>query len=56
MYEMYEDDTTDSEGGLEYKSEDNQIPVMATILDCQVPMLEMNENYVKATFNCSSGR
>ena len=35
---MYEDDTTDAEGGFSDKSEEDEIPVMDTGLDFQVPM------------------
>ena len=48
LYDMYEDDTIDVEGGLADKSEDNEVPVMATGLDRQVPTPEVNENYVNS--------
>ena len=41
---MYEDDTIDAEGGLEEKSEDDEIPVMDTRLDRQLPTPEVNNN------------
>ena len=43
---MYADYTMDEEGGLEDKSEDTDIPVMATGLYHQVQITEVNENYV----------
>ena len=43
---MHEDDTTDVEGVLSDKSENYEIPVMATGLDCQVPEPEANKNDV----------
>ena len=43
---MYADYTMDAEGGLEDKSEDTDIPVMATGLYHQVQITEVNENYV----------
>ena len=43
---MYADYTMDAEGGLEGKSEDTDIPVMATGLYHQVQITEVNENYV----------
>ena len=46
---MYEDNTTDAEGGLVDKSEDDDIPVMATGLDRQVPAPKVNENYVNSS-------
>ena len=46
---MYEYDTTDAKCGLEDKSEDDEIPVMATVLDCQVSTPEVNDNYVKSS-------
>ena len=33
LYEMYEDNATDAEGGLEGKTEDDEYPDMATGLD-----------------------
>ena len=35
---MYEDDTTDAQGVLEGKTEENEDPVMDTGLDRNVPM------------------
>ena len=46
---MYEDYTKDAEGDLADNSEDDEIPVMATILDLQVLRPEVNENYVKSS-------
>ena len=48
MYEMYEDDSTDLEGGLEGKTEDDEDPVIATGLYREVAMPEVNDNYVNA--------
>ena len=50
LYDMYEDDTTDAEGGLSY-----EIPVMATGLDLQVPTPEVNDNYVNSSFMSPRG-
>ena len=38
-----------AEGGLVEKSEDDEIPVMSTGLDHQVPMTEVNNNYVNSS-------
>ena len=46
---MYEDDTTDVEGGLSGNVEDDEDPVMATGLYREVPTPESNENYVNAS-------
>ena len=40
MYEMYEDDSTYLEVGLEGKTEDDEDPVIATGLERKVPTLE----------------
>ena len=49
MYEMYEDDTTEVEGGFVDKSEENEIPLMATILERQVSTPEVNYIYVNSS-------
>ena len=49
LYEIYEYDTTDAEGGLEDKSEYNEIFLMANGLDRQLPTPEVNDNYVSAS-------
>ena len=49
LYEMYEDDTIDVEGGLAGKTEDNSDPAIATGLDREVPTPEFNKNYVNAS-------
>ena len=46
MYEMYEDDTTDAEGGLAGNTEDDEEPVIATALYRKVHIIEVDENYV----------
>ena len=46
---MNEDDTMDEEGGFTDKSEDDDIPVMDAGVDCQVPMPEVNDNYVNSS-------
>ena len=46
---MYEDDTTNVEGGFSGNVEDNEDPVMATGLYREVPTPESNENYVNAS-------
>ena len=46
MYDMYEDDTIDAEGGLSDKSEEYDAPLMATGLDRQFQTPEVNENYM----------
>ena len=38
----------DAEGGLAENSADNEIPVMDTGLDRQVPTPEVNDNYVNS--------
>ena len=43
---MYEDNTTDKEGGLSGNTEDNKYPIMVTGLDRKVPTPEVNDNYV----------
>ena len=43
---MYEDDTTDVEGGLPGNSKDDEEPAMATGLNRDVPTPEVNDNYV----------
>ena len=43
---MYEDGTTDVEGGLEGNTEYDEDPSIATGLDREVPTPEANENYV----------
>ena len=50
-----EDDTTDVEGGLANKSEDDEIPVMDTGLDHHVPKPEVNNNYVKSSVIFTGG-
>ena len=55
MYEIYEDDTVDAEGGLSDKSEDYSIPVMAIGLNCQVPTPEVNENCVNSSIMLPRG-
>ena len=49
MYDMYEYDTTDAEGGFAGKTEDDEDPVMTTGLDREVRMSEVNDNYVNAS-------
>ena len=46
---MYEEDTIDAKGVLVYKSKDEDIPLIATGLDLQVPKPEVNDNYVKSS-------
>ena len=46
---MYEDNTTDAEGGLEVNIEDNEDPTMATRLDHEVPTSEVNNNSVNVS-------
>ena len=45
---MYEDYTTDADGGLADNSEDDKIPVMDTELYRQFPTPEVNANYVNS--------
>ena len=49
LYEMYENDTTDAEGGLAGKTEDDEDPVMATGSGREVPTLEFNDNDVNSS-------
>ena len=44
MYDMHDNGNTDAEGVLEDKSEDYEVPMMATGLSRQVPMSEVNDN------------
>ena len=46
---MCEDDTTDAEGDFAYKSEYDEIPLMATRLYRQLSMPEVNDNYVNSS-------
>ena len=46
MYDMYEDDITDEEGGLSEKSYGYKIPMVDTGLYRQVPTPELNGNYL----------
>ena len=43
---MYEDNTTDAEGGLAELTKDDYTPVMDTVLDREIPLIEENDNYV----------
>ena len=52
---MYEENTTDVEGGLVGKTGYYEEPVMATGLDREVPTPEVNENYVNASVMLSRG-
>ena len=49
LYEMYDDDTTDAEVSLADKSKEDEIPVMATGLEHQVPTLEVDDSYVNSS-------
>ena len=49
LYEMYEDDTIESEDGLTDKTKDEEDPAMATGLDRKVPTPEVNDNDVNAS-------
>ena len=55
LYEMYEDDTTDMEGGLSGNTEDYEDPSMDTGLCRKVPTPELNVNYVNALVMLSRG-
>ena len=52
---MYEVNTTDAEGDLSGSLEDDDIPVMATVLDRMIPTPEVNNNYVNASFMLPRG-
>ena len=56
MYEMYEDGAKDAEGGLLENRENNEIPVMYTGLKIQIPITEMNDNYVDYSFIFPKGK
>ena len=47
---MHEEDSMDTEGGLSGKTEDDEDLVMDTGLDPEVPMSEVNDNYLNASF------
>ena len=49
LYEMYEDDTTDVEGGLTNNTEDDEDPAMDTGLYRKVPTPEVNYKYENAS-------
>ena len=46
---MYEDGITDTEGDLSEKSDNNEIPLICTVLDLQVTTPELNDNYVNSS-------
>ena len=46
---MYEDDTTDAEGVLAVKNEEDKKTVMANGLEHKVPTPEVNDNVVNAS-------
>ena len=50
LYDMYEDDTTNAEGGLADNSGYNEIPLVATGSDHQFPTPKLNDNYVNSSF------
>ena len=49
LYEMYEDDTTNAEGGLAVKTENDEDLVISNELDREVPSPEVNDNYVNSS-------
>ena len=49
MYDMYEDDTTDAEGGLAVKIEDDEDSIMDTGLYHEVQKPEVNESYLNVS-------
>ena len=55
LYEMYEDDTADAEGGFTGNTEDDEEPVIDTELDREVPDPEVNDNYVNASVMLTRG-
>ena len=55
LHDMCEDDTTDAEGDFAYKSEYDEIPLMATRLYRQLSMPEVNDNYVNSSVMFTRG-
>ena len=49
LYDMYKDNTMDEEGGLSGNNEYYENPIMDTGLECEIPMPEVNENYVNTS-------
>ena len=49
LYEMYEGDTTSVEGGFVGSTENDEDSAMATVLDREVQMPEVNDDYVNAS-------
>ena len=56
LYDMYEDNTTDAEGGLAVNTKDDEYPVMATGLDHKVPTPEVDVNYLNFSFMFPIGK
>ena len=55
MYEIYEDNTADVNGGLAGNNEDDEDPVMATGLDHEVPTPKVNDSYVNVLVMLTRG-
>ena len=55
LYDIFEEDTTDADGGLAGKNEKDETPVMATRLYREVPTPKVNNNYVNALVMLSIG-
>ena len=49
MHDMYDNDITDVEDGLVDKRDNDEIPVMYTVLDRKVPTPEVNDYYVNSS-------
>ena len=46
---MYDEDTTDVDGGLAVKTEEDEDPNIDTGLDCEFPTPEVNDNNVNTS-------
>ena len=56
IYDMYEDNTTDTEGGLAGNNEYNENPITYTGLDYELPAPEANANYINTSVMLLRGR
>ena len=55
LYEKYEEDNKDAEGGLEVHTDEYETPVVDTGLDRKVPTTELKDNYVNNSFTFPIG-
>ena len=49
LYEIYQDDTTNAEGGFAGKTKDDEYTTMAARLDSKVPTPELNDNNLNSS-------